>query len=162
MPGISVQRHKRILLLQVGDLVLFKLLKRQRRGIIAEEVKPEEMSRGQSPRLQPENHSSVQQKESSSKGSAWQAGTTESSLKEAEERVENPILTALGYNHFSKFTSIQDAPMLWKEAAEALAEYATEVNLTPPPPPSPPHKHTHHPYQSNSHPPTALIFPEQI
>ena len=47
--------------------------------------------------------------------------------EQAGAKSKVPLLQLLGYNRFSKFSQIADAQLLWQEAAECLAAYASEV-----------------------------------
>ena len=84
--------------LQLGDTLEFRLLKRDREDIIAQEVSEPTAASGAKP------------------GEGGEANPQEES-----------VLDTLHYNRFAKFTQVEDAPLLWAEAAEQLATYASEV-----------------------------------
>ena len=115
--------------LQVGDNLEFKLLKRDRKAIIAEHASLREGSKKlQSTASSHSGPSTSRQSRDGRVQKAWQSGTVASD--ESKGRAGLSILEQLNYNHYSKFTQIEDAPLLWKEAAETLAGYASEVMLS--------------------------------
>ena len=125
--------------LQVASHLEFKLLKRSWRGIIAEEVRPGEAVREAAQKdgetfnqsNGPASHGTKGSGKEGSGANAWASpanpSSSGSSASSSKGKKEALILERLGYNRFSKFTQINDAPQLWREAAEALAAYASEV-----------------------------------
>ncbi len=114
--------------LQVGDCLEFKLLKRNRKAIIAEDADPQEAGKKLNNSSRSGASASASRQSSSSRAQkAWRsvAGTSDKGKSSAEDSV----LERLQYSPFSKFTQIEDAPLLWREAAEALAGYASEVSF---------------------------------
>lgn len=109
----------------MGDSLEFKLLKRDRKAIIAQHARPQEASK----KLRSPAPSSSRQSRDGRAQKAWQSGAETSG--EIKGSAETPILEQLKYNHYSKFTQIEDAPLLWREAAETLAGYASEVSALP-------------------------------
>lgn len=76
-----------------------------------------------------ENGHPPEQKRVGGKGSAWTKAKVSQvqTPEDSKPKMGRSILQELGYNCFSKFTQIEDAPVLWQEAAESLAAYASEV-----------------------------------
>jgi len=94
--------------LQLGDRLEFRLLKRERNDIIAQEVK-----------------------EPAPAGNSQYRGgdsTAAASKGVQPSACQGSVLESLQYNRFAKFTQVEDAPLLWTEAAEQLANYASEVS----------------------------------
>lgn len=114
-PSISLPGGSDDTDIQAGKDILFKLLKRSRHSIIAEEAKSagntEEGPKGVLNSPTP-------------KKPAW----AENSLP-AEGSLPSPSLLEgdLGYNRFAKFTQVADAQHLWSAVAEELAAYAAEA-----------------------------------
>jgi len=92
---------------KLGDRLEFRLLKRERNDIIAQEVK-----------------------EPAPAGNSQYRGgdsTAAASKGVQPSACQGSVLESLQYNRFAKFTQVEDAPLLWTEAAEQLANYASEV-----------------------------------
>ena len=87
----------------------FRLLKRSRNSIIAQEVK-------QSP---PSPHNL--QARCGEDGAAISSGDVHGTSRSS-------VLDSLHYNRFAKFTQVEEASLLWAEAAEQLASHASEVS----------------------------------
>lgn len=114
----------------MGDTLEFKLLKRDRRAIIAGDARAQEATSKKMKSLkssQAGSKPSRQSRDGNKPQTAWQSGAE---ANESTEKADLPILERLKYNHFSKFTQIEDAPLLWREAAETLAGYASEVDAS--------------------------------
>ena len=87
----------------------FRLLKRSRNSIIAQEVK----------RSPPITHDL--QARSGEDGAAMSSGKIHSTSR-------GSVLDSLHYNRFAKFTQVEEASLLWAEAAEQLASHASQVS----------------------------------
>jgi hypothetical protein len=57
----------------------------------------------------------------------FNGGVGSAPSKGAQPISEESVLESLRYNKFAKFTQVEEAPLLWAEAAEQLAKYASEV-----------------------------------
>lgn len=104
----------------------FKLLRRSRKGIIAEEVKPEDADSEAPAGRAARDATATAKHGQGAKSKAWLTPARAEASVESKAAMSPP--QQLGYNQYSKFTQIHDAPILWREAAEALASYASEVH----------------------------------